>query len=265
MLPILAFLIASPAQVTPPPTALKQRLGLDAFYTKYVDCDGFPTLSSKNVPDKALLRASEIIKPMLQCVPKAKDQMVKNKVRLVVMGEKELTTQIPEHAFLKSDKNTNWDQRARGLGATIQVPVVSCAEENILHYPSDRYIGESILVHEFSHAIMDTGLAFSDKSFLPELQKLFDQAKERHLWENTYAMTNIHEFWAENVQSYFDCNRTASPPDGIHNEIGTRTQLAQYHPEMYEFLHKIFPTEWRYSPPKSDLSSELSAGRRNAK
>lgn len=251
MLSLLAFAILQPTQVTPPPEALKKQLNLDPFYTKYVDCDGFPILSSKQVPDKALLRAREVIKPMLACVPKAKEQMVKHKVRLVVQGEKELTTQIPEYAFLKNDKNTDWDQRARGLGATLQVPVVSCAEENVLHYPTDRYTGESILVHEFSHAIMDTGLAFSDQTFLPELQKLFDQARQRKLWENTYAMTNIHEFWAENCQSYFDCNRTASPANGIHNEIGTRTQLEKYHPEMHAFLIKIFPTEWRYSPPQS--------------
>ncbi len=246
---VIAFFF--PSQVSSPPKELIKTLKLDPFYTKYTDCNGFPILASKEVPDKALIRAREVIKPLLDCVPKAKDQMVKNKVRLVVMGEKELTTQIPEYAFLKSDPNTDWDKRARGLGATLEVPVVSCAEENILHYPNDRYIGESILVHEFCHAIMDTGLTQSDPTFLPELKKLFAQAKERHLWENTYALTNIHEFWAENCQSYFDCNRTASPPNGIHNEIGTREQLTKYHPEMASFLHKTFPTEWRYSPPES--------------
>ena len=28
----------------------------------------------------------------------------------------EVTTDIPEHAYLKDDAHTDWDERARGLG-----------------------------------------------------------------------------------------------------------------------------------------------------
>lgn len=247
MLAAILLLTQSPIQT--PSDQMVKKLNLDPFYQKHLDANGFPILSSNKVPDQALLRAREVILPILACVPKAQEHMVKNKVRLVVMGQNELTTQIPEHAFLKTDQSTNWDERARGLGATLQVPVVTCAEENVLHYPTDRYKGESILVHEFAHAIMDTGLVQSDPNFLPALEKLFQQAKDRNLFQNTYAMTNIHEFWAEAVQTYFDCNRTASPPNGIHNEIGTRSQLKIYHPELHDFLAKIFPTDWRYKAP----------------
>lgn len=246
---IAAIFLLAQNPVNPPPEQLAKRLNLDPFYKKYIGARGIPILSSEAVPDQALIRARDVIIPMLKCVPKAREQMVKNKVRLVVMGQNEVTTQIPEHAFLKDDPDTNWDQRARGLGATIHVPVVSCAEENVLHYPTDRYKGESILVHEFAHAIMNTGLIESDENFLPTLEKLFEQAKDRNLFQNIYAMTNVQEFWAEAVQTYFDCNRTASPPNGIHNEIGTRSQLKTYHPELHDFIAKIFPTEWRYQAP----------------
>ena len=42
----------------------------------------------------------------------------KNGGRIVIMAEypKEVTTDIPEHAYLKNDPYTNWDERARGLG-----------------------------------------------------------------------------------------------------------------------------------------------------
>ena len=64
------------------------------------------------------------------------------------MAQDELTRDIPEHTYL--DKY--WNIRARGLGGTIQNPVTSGAEENLLCWESDRY-KEDIFVHELSHAI----------------------------------------------------------------------------------------------------------------
>ena len=245
----LALLTTNTDEITAPPLILTTKLHLDPFYTKYIDADGFPILGSKNVPDKAFFEAKRVVTALLSKTPKAKDQMVKNKVRLVIMAEKELTTQIPEHAFLKDDKSTNWDERARGLGATKYVPVVSCAEENVLAYPTDRYKGESILIHEFSHAIMDTGIADIDPDFIPALTKLFNQAKEKGLWKDTYAMTNIHEYWAEAVQSWFNTNRTATPPNGVHNHVGDRKTLLEYDPNIAALIAKYLPTDWTYKPP----------------
>ena len=44
--------------------------------------------------------------------------MYENYGRIGIMAEypKEVTTDIPEHAYLKNDPYTNWDERARGLG-----------------------------------------------------------------------------------------------------------------------------------------------------
>ena len=47
----------------------------------------------------------------------------------------ELTTDIPEHSFLDP---SFWDERARGLGATLAVPVGSSAEENVMCHRNDR-------------------------------------------------------------------------------------------------------------------------------
>lgn len=158
-------------KVTAPPAELVKSLKLSTFYAKYLDAEGFPILSSKNVPDAAFFECKRVLHGLFLKSPEARDQMVKNHVRLVIIGKDEVTTDVPEYKFLKNDKKTNWDTRARGLGATRQVPVVSCAEENVLAYPSDRYKGESILVHEFCHAIMDTGLVDLHPDFLPTLQK----------------------------------------------------------------------------------------------
>lgn len=251
ILATLTLLLANPAtaDINAPPQALKDRLNLSPFYKKHIDANGFPILGSEKVPDKAFLEARRVVNAMLSKTPKAIDQMVKNKVRLVIMAEKEVTLDVPEHNFLKDDKNTDWNARARGLGATKRVPVVSCAEENVLAYPTDRYNGESILIHEFAHAIMDTGLVDLDPTFRPTLQKLYDDAKAKGLWENTYAMTNIHEYWAEAVQCWFDTNRTASPPNGVHNHVGDRKTFQAYDPEMAKFVAKYMPKDWTYTPP----------------
>lgn len=58
---------------------------------------------------------------------------------------KEFTTSIPEHAYLKNDPNTNWDERARGMGGTLDIPVTSCAEENLLCLNGDRYYDQGLL------------------------------------------------------------------------------------------------------------------------
>lgn len=241
--------VGDEVRVGAPPAELREGLGLDPFYRKHIDAEGFPILGSEKVPDAAFVEARRVVNAMLTKIPEARDQMVKNNVRLVIMAEKEVTTEVPEHAFLKNDRNMDWDQRARGLGATKRVPVVSCAEENVLAYPSDRYNGESILIHEFAHAIMDTGLVDIDPTFRPTLQKLYDSAKEKGLWKDTYAMTNIHEYWAEAVQSWFDANRTADPPNGVHNHVGDRKTLREYDPEMAAFVAKYMPEDWTYVPP----------------
>lgn len=65
----------------------------------------------------------------------------------------------------------------------------------------------------------------------PRLQAAYDAALAAGKYEGTYAATTLQEYWAEGVQSWFDTNITVppgSPPDGIHNEIGTRDQLKTY-------------------------------------
>ena len=66
-------------------------------------------------------------------VPRA---MNRAKFRHAVMGSypRELTTHIPEHAWL----GAWWNERARGLGATVALPVGSSAEENAMCYSNDR-------------------------------------------------------------------------------------------------------------------------------
>lgn len=143
-----------PVITAPPPS-----LNLDPFYRKFVDANGFPVISSRRVPDAALLTAREIIIHMTDALPDAVvSKMRETGVRVGVMARYEGTTDIPEHKHLKNDTSVNWDVRARGLGGSMKLPLTTCAEENLLCYQIDKYHAEDILIHEFAHTIHLVGI-----------------------------------------------------------------------------------------------------------
>src|SRR5688572_15336127 len=165
--------------------------GYNPFYKKYIDANGIPIISSDKVPDAALLQARKIVVQMLSNVKLrvAAKTIAQNKIRIAVMSKDELTTDIPEHSDLnRAFPETNWDTRTRGLGATAVRPVTSCAEENLLCYPNDRYSGEDILVHEFAHTIHQFAISYLDQDFDNKLEKIYERAKAKGLWKNTYAI-----------------------------------------------------------------------------
>jgi len=172
--------------------------------------------------------------------------MVKQNVRAVIMAKDEFTTDLPEQSNMKP--KLYWDRRARGLGATPRIPVVSGAEENLLSFRRDPYPNENIFLHEFSHAIHGTGLNKVDPTFDKRLKAAYQAATERGLWKNTYAGTNAGEYWAEGVQDWFDDN---APPDSQHNEIRTRAKLKEYDKELSKLCEEVFgDKEWRYTKPR---------------
>ncbi|MCU0353040.1 MAG: hypothetical protein MUD08_04760 [Cytophagales bacterium] len=167
--------------------------------------------------------------------------MIASKTRVAVMAASEVTTDIPEHRDLyQAFPGTDWNKRARGLGATPERPASSCAEENLLCQASDLYAGEDILIHEFAHTIHVMGLNGADASFDTSLRELYQKAKDKGLWTNTYAISDYREYWAEGVQDWFNANREAVPSDGVHNQINTRSELQAYDPELYAFVSRYF-------------------------
>lgn len=211
------------------------------FYKKYIDANGIPVISSENVPASALIQARAIVLQMLEKRRDVKTKLESNKVRVAVMAKDEQTTDIPEHKDLnKAFPGTNWDIRARGLGATKLRPAVSCAEENLLCYGQDPYHGEDILVHEFAHTIHTLGIQYIDTDFDGKLSEIYDEAMERQLWANTYAASNYQEYFAEGVQCWYNVNKEVTPSDGVHNHINTRAELKVYDPKLYQLISLYF-------------------------
>lgn len=230
----------------PVPTELRQRLKLDPFYQKYLDVDGLPVLGSSKVSDDAMAEAAWIIRRLLADRPDILKAMAGQRVRAVVMARDEYTTDVPEHAFLRP--KLFWDRRARGLGATPRAPAVSGGEENLLSFRGDPYPNENIFLHEFAHAIHETGLNKVDPTFDGRLKSAYRTAIDRGLWKNTYAATNRNEYWAEGVQSWFDDN---APPNAVHNDVRTRARLKEYDPGLAALCREVFGDgPWRYIKPR---------------
>ncbi|WP_372647714.1 hypothetical protein [Draconibacterium sp.] len=231
-------------KIVKPPKALN----LDPFYKKYVNVNGIHVMSSHRVPDSAFIKACEIIDFMTDGLPEeVLNQMVKLNTRVGIMARYEGTTDIPEHAHLANDTTLNWDVRARGLGGTMHDPLTTCAEENLLCYQIDKYHAEDILIHEFAHTIHGVGIMPLDDKFNDLLQEKLDAAMATGKYENTYAATNIWEYWAEGVQNWFNVNAEVETTDGKHNWVNTRSDMKKYDPDLYEIVGRYFP-KFEHSP-----------------
>jgi hypothetical protein len=217
-------------------------LGLDSFYKKYCDAVGIPFLSSERVSDMALQQSVMQARQMLELRPDLGTTIGQAGIRVAIMATDEVTTDIPEHSDLnEAFPETDWNTRARGLGPTFARPAQSAAEENVLCLNGDRYAGENIFMHEFAHTVDLMGIALQDPTWPARLQATYDAAMASGLWLNTYAATNRHEYFAEGVQSWYNQNLESVPANGIHGEIDTHDELAEYDPALYALIAEFFP------------------------
>ncbi len=250
---LLATLFVTPSwakddyTVRPIPENERKRLELDAFYQKRVVVGGFSIVGSKKVSDYALSEAGYLIRQMMGDRDDLLAKMDARKTRLAIMARDEYTTDVPEHSHLYPA--LYWDKRARGLGADAESkrPCVSCGEENLIEVLGDPYETENILIHEFAHAIHIMGLNALDDTFQDRLDDVFDKAIKKGLWKGTYAATNVMEYWAEGVQSWYGSNRQN---DFEHNHVNTRKELQAYDPALAKLIEEVFGKRmWVYRKP----------------
>ncbi len=234
----------------PPPPELKA----PAFYTKYLDADGYPILASGKVNDFALREAAHLVNLMLARRPDVRAAMVKSGSRLCIIGHEEFTTDLPEWSHLKP--KDYWDARARGMGGSKTDPYCSCGEENLLGFAGDPYAAENILIHEFAHNIHLRGMVNVDATFDGRVKAAYDAAMKAELWKGKYASVNHHEYFAEGVQSWFDNNRKN---DHDHNHVNTRALLLEYDPGLAALCKEVFgETELKYTKPTTRLKDHLA-------
>ena len=231
------------SEPVPPPSTIREAFELSLFYQQWVDVEGFPVLASEKVNPYALKEAAWLIWQMIGHRPEILHTFVQKRVRFVVIGHTEITTDIPEY----SDQGPDFlVYRFRGLGGggLSGHIAVSSSEENLLHYPGGG--SHSIMIHEWAHAIHRFGLNTVDSTFDNRLQIAYAAAIEKGLWQGTYASSDRGEYWAVGTRAWFYPN----VGDSSYNYGNTRQALKEYDPGLAALLAEVYgDSGWRYTSP----------------
>lgn len=225
------------------------------FYVKETIASGISVRSSGRVPDRALVAARDMIASMLSHRPDLAQWLAANDYRVAIMAEDEAITDLPENrGWTKpgpddprltrcerkhydarigalSDRQY-WNARVRGIGGRHAV----AAEEDILGRQTSRYYGETILVHEFAHNVLDA-VRIADPALYREVESAYAAALREGLWKDEYASTTVQEYWAEGTQFWFDSNRLAVF-DG--RRILNHGDLEAYDPRLAAVLRRAY-------------------------
>ncbi len=153
------------------------------FYKKATLVQGILIATSANVPDVVHLEAAYQFDMVMRSIkPEVAQRIREQKVLCVLVGHRELTSDLPQFVSDKTGKELdfyNWRQRGflSNVGGR---RVVLFAEEDVLEYEGGMQL-ESILIHEFGHVIDGAGF---DKELKDRLAEPVDDclavARQRH-------------------------------------------------------------------------------------
>ncbi|PAX08390.1 glycoside hydrolase [Sphingomonas lenta] len=247
----MACAAAGCAEPSRPPATL----GLDPFYTRYVDAGGMPVVSSRRTPAEALKVARDIVLGLTAHRPDLHRNIVANGVRVAVMAPEEGTVDLPEQRHWRkpapndprltrcerkhyqerigrlSDREY-WNGRARGMAGRL----TSGATEDLLGLPSSRYYGENILLHEFAHVVL-WAIRDVDPALNARIERAYTQAKASGRWRDEYALTTVDEYWAEGTQFWFNSNKVATFDGQV---VLSDADLARYDPALAAVLREAY-------------------------
>jgi hypothetical protein len=234
------------------PASPPAELGIDPFYERYLDARGVPVVSSANVSDAALARACDAATHVLGESAAIRARLAENGFLVAVIGVGEVLTDLPGyHDLYEVNPDVDWNYGVRSLGAgSLERPVSSVGEENLLCLSDDLFVGESIAIHSIAHGLRALGIVDVDPEWDERLDAAYDAAMAAALWTETFAATSASQYWAEGVQDWYDANLEATPPDGLHNDVNTRVELRAYDPELASLIAEHVPDDgWRPTCP----------------
>lgn len=232
----------SACQVAPIPDDVRSEYELDEFYTRYASAEGTPIVATDKPEDEAIRRACLVVLDLSSTHPKAREGMRKDHIYFIMMAKTEKTVETPEYR-----SRGDLDARARGFGNNPGL----CAEENVMcDRMTDRWRGESICVHEYSHVMHLYVWNSVEPMFDQKVDAAFENAvRSMGKYRNTYAASNATEYFAEGVQNWYNTNLESSrgeAGDGVHNHINTRAEFKEYDPMLYELLATVLPDVPKY-------------------
>ena len=220
----------------PPPKEVRDFFQLDPYYQQWINVRGFPVLASAEVSPYAVKEAAWTIGHMVGHRPDILKVMAQNKARFSIVPHNKHLSDIPEYDFGRLD--FFWEIRARGIGDL----TATSPEENIICGDSNYCYAE--VIHEFAHQLHGWGLNRINPTFDSRLETMYNAARKEGLYQERYAGSNRHEYWAEGVGSWFN------GPNRGSNVAHTRLALKKYDPRLAKLLTEVFgDRSWRYTPP----------------
>ena len=110
-------------------------------------------------------------------------------------------------------------------------------------YATDPYSQESVLVHEFAHAVMNCGFSAEQRDRLRASYARCRRMPDR-FHADQYWLSNDEEFFAELAQAWFH----ATIRTDVNGGIRTRAALKEALPDVAELMDEVFGDgEWLYS------------------
>jgi hypothetical protein len=255
MLAPLACLALSACVTSGEPASPPAALGVDPFYRQYVDAAGIPVLASARVDPAALYAAQAMVEGMLEPRPDLARWLSDEGYRVAIMAVEEAITDLPENAHWTKPARDDprltrceaklyderigafsdreyWNARVRGIGGQYTV----AGEEDVLGLTESRYFGETILVHEFAHNVL-YAIEAVDPDLYAQIEAAYASAAREGRWKDEYAMTTVHEYWAEGTQFWFESNRLAVMNN---RRVLSADDLAAYDPALFAVLAQAY-------------------------
>lgn len=146
---------------------------------------------------------------MKSIAPQVAQCIRERKVLCVLLGHRELTSDVPMFASDKTGKELdfyNWRQRGF-LTTRAGRPVVLFAEEDVLEYEGGMQI-ESILIHEFGHVIQGAGF---DQELNARVKAAFENARKTGIYQDGYAAQKFRRVKSATPVSLLDALVKAFP------------------------------------------------------
>src|SRR5262249_8538412 len=106
-----------------------------------------PVLGSKNVSEDAMLKANDTVRKMFAYRHDILKAMITDGARLVVLGEKDKLSDLPE---FKNDKNKAELDLVRYLDYTPTLRLMVVPEENVLGRSNEPFAGKCMTVSVFA-------------------------------------------------------------------------------------------------------------------
>ncbi|HKW28386.1 MAG TPA: hypothetical protein VJT54_03555 [Verrucomicrobiae bacterium] len=267
-------------QTLPNVAAPPARLHINPYYTKFTWADEFPVVG-RQASDAALLKANDTVCKMFAYRHDILKALINDGVKLVVLGRNERLADLPE---LKKLADTNIDWTIRFMDYTPETKLLVVPEENVLGDPNQADVGPCLEIRELAKALYyvcgtrpvdpnwnnrgrdvqqyELHVQRLDIQFDEKLKQRYDAAMSKGMWQDTSAVPDRVDYWAEGVLAYFDAaGQDAAPfkdtgPDGDFtgspHPINTREALKAYDPDLFALVNETMAyaghVDWRYVP-----------------